>query len=108
MPGKTTRLTARETRKQLLLVESELNRAHLLNDVRDIQNELHRLQTQVHAIGSMIASTARLAATFFSIGNIFTHPDDDHADKKKSWISNLMKGARTGASVWMKLKSYLR
>jgi hypothetical protein len=106
MSGKTTGLTALETRKQLLLVESELNRANLLNEVREFQNEFRRLKAQVNAIGSMISSAARLATTFSSIGNAFTH----HEDKKKSssWVSTLLKGARTGASLWLTLKSYLR
>jgi hypothetical protein len=106
MSGKTTGLTALETRKQLLLVESELNRAQLINEVRDLKNEFHRLKHQVEAVGSIAASAAKLAATFSSIGSAFSH--NDKSEKKSSWVSTLLSGARTGASLWLTLKSYLR
>jgi len=106
MSGKTTGLTALETRKQLLLVESELNRAQLINEVRDLKNEFHHLKRQLEAIGSIAASAAKLAGTFSSIGSVFSHHEKE--DGKPSWISTLAKGARTGASLWVALKSYLR
>jgi hypothetical protein len=40
MPGKNLNLTPLESRKQLLLVESELNRAQLLNELRDFKFRL--------------------------------------------------------------------
>jgi hypothetical protein len=106
MSGKTTGLTALETRKQLLLLESELNRTQLLNEARDLKNEFRRLKHQVEAVGSIAASAAKLAATFSSIGSAFSHRD--HDDRKPSWISSLLKSARTGVSLWLTLKSYLR
>ena len=106
MSGKTTGLTALETRKQLLLVESELNRAQLINEVRDLKNEFHHLKRQAQAIGSIAASAVKLAGTFSSIGNIFSHPDKDEG--KPSWASRLLKGIKTGATLWSALRKNMQ
>jgi hypothetical protein len=108
MPGKNLHLTPLESRKQLLLVESELNRAQLINELRDLKNEIHHLKGQVQAIGSIASSATKLATTFSAIGNAFTHRDDGGEKKKSSWISTLLNGARTGASIWGALRSHLK
>jgi hypothetical protein len=107
MAGKKSRLTTLETRKQLLLVESELNRAQLLNELSDFKNELHLLKNQVEAIGSLAASAAKLATTFSTIGTAFTHRAAGE-NGKTSWISTLLNGARTGAVIWATLRSHLK
>jgi hypothetical protein len=107
MPGKNFHLTPLESRKQLLLVESELNRAQLLNELRDFKSEIHNLKEQVRAIGSLATSAAKLATTFSAIGNAFTHHDAGEKGKS-SWISTLLNGARTGASIWGALRSHLK
>jgi hypothetical protein len=105
MPGKKPRLTPLETRKQLLLVESELNRAQLLDEVRDFKNEIHRLMNQAHGIGFMASLAARLAATISAAGRAFSHHDEGG---KTSWISTLLNGARVGTSLWRLLRSWRR
>jgi len=107
MSGKKSQLTTLETRKQLLLVESELNRAQLLNELRDFKKEIHLLKNQVKAIGSLAASATKLAATFSAIGTAFTHRDAGE-NGKSSWISTLLNGARTGASIWSALRAHLK
>ena len=105
MPGKNFHLTPLESRKQLLLVESELNRAQLLNELRDFKNEIHHLKHQVWEIGSVAASAAKLATTFSAIGQAFSHRNED---KKPSWISTLLNGAKAGTSLWLLLRSCWR
>jgi hypothetical protein len=107
MDGKKSQLTSLETRKQLLLVESELNRAQLLNELCDFKNEVHLLKNQMQAIGSLAASAAKLATTFSAIGTAFTHRDASE-NGKSSWISTLLNGARTGAELWTTLRSHLK
>jgi len=55
MSGKkiTKGLSPLEARKQLLVVESELNRAQLINELRGLKDELYQLKNQVEAIGSI-------------------------------------------------------
>jgi hypothetical protein len=103
MPGKKPALTALESRKQMLVVESELNRALLTNEFRDLKNEVSHLKAQVHAMGSLISSAADLASTFASVGSIFgSHGGNG---KGRSWISTIVQGVRVGASVWGAVRS---
>ncbi len=102
MPGKTSQLTSLETKKQLLLVESELNRAQMLNELRDFQGEIQHLKHQVWEIGSVAASAAKLAASFSAIRQAFSHRNED---EKPSWISMLLNGAKAGTSLWRLFRS---
>ena len=105
MPGKKSQLTPLETRKQLLLVESELNRMQLLNEVRDFKNEIHCLMNQAHGIGSMASLAARLATTISAASRAFSNHD---GGDKASWISTLVNGARAGTSLWLLLRPWRR
>ena len=107
MPGKNFHLTPLGSRKQLLLVESELNRAQLINELHAFKSEVHHLKEQVHAIGSIASSAAKLATTFSAISAAFTHRGHNE-NKKSSWISTLLNGARAGASIWGALRSHLK
>jgi hypothetical protein len=104
MPGKTTGLTTLEARKQLLLVESELNRAQLLNELRDFKNEIQHWQHQAREIGSMVTSAAKLADTFSSIGQAFSH-NEGNEKEKTPWISKVLTGAKAGMSLWRLFRS---
>jgi hypothetical protein len=105
MPGKNLHLTPLESRKQLLLVESELNRAQLVNELRDLNKELQHLRGQVQAVGTLVSSAAKVAATFSAIGGAFTHRDAGE-NGKSYWLSTLLNGARIGASIWGALRSH--
>lgn len=107
MPEKNFYLTPVESKKQQLLLTSELNRVQLLIELDEFSNEIRQVRDHVHAIGSMASSAAKLATTFSAIGNAFTHHDDGEK-KKSSWVSTLLKGARTGASIWVALRSQLK
>jgi hypothetical protein len=107
MPGKNLHLTPLESRKQLLLVESELNRAQLLNELHDLNNEIQNLKSQVQAAGALVSSAAKLATTFSAIGSAFTHRDTGE-NGKSSWLSTLINGARTGATIWRTLRSQMK
>jgi hypothetical protein len=104
MPGKNLHLTPLESRKQLLLVESELNRAQLLNELRDLKHEIHHFKSQVQTAGALVSSAAKLATTFSAIGSAFIHRNTGE-NGKSSWLSTLINGARTGATIWAALRS---
>jgi hypothetical protein len=105
MPGKNFQLTPLESRKQLLLVESELNRVQLLVELRELQGEWQQLKEQAQAIGSVAAAAAKVAATVSAIGSVFT-PRQDNEKGKSSWLSTLLNGARTGAALWAAWQSH--
>ncbi|HEY1717878.1 MAG TPA: hypothetical protein VGH42_06240 [Verrucomicrobiae bacterium] len=100
-------MTPLETRKQLLLVESELNRVQLLNELRALKNEIHHLAHQAGEIGSLVSATAKLASTFSAIGRAFSHRDEGEKEKSP-WIATLLKGARAGTSLWDLFRSRRR
>ncbi len=104
MPGKNFQLTPLASRKQLLLMESELNRAQLLNELREFKSEIQQVKDQVQAIGSLASSAAKLSATFSGIGNIF-NPGAAGGNGQSSWIAKLLNGLRTGASIWGAIRS---
>jgi hypothetical protein len=103
MPGKNN-LTPIDSRKQLLLVESELNRVQLINELQELKHEIRHLKEQVETVGAIASSAVKLATTFSSIGSAFTRRGPDEK-QKSSWISTLVNGARAGASLWSAFKS---
>ena len=105
MSWKKSELTPLEARKQLLLVESELNRVRLINEVRDFKNEIHRLKHQVSEVGSMASLAAKLGAAFSSVGRAFSRCNDSD---KTSWISKLAAVAKFGTSLWLLFRSSRR
>ena len=107
MPGKLTQLTPLETRKQLLLLESELNRVQLLREVGEFKNEIRHLKQQAGEISSLVSSAAKLAGTFSAVGRVFSHRDDGE-NGSGPWLSTLLNGAKAGASLWLLLRSWRR
>jgi hypothetical protein len=105
MPGKNLHLTPLESRKQLLLVESELNRVQLVNELHELKHEIRHLKEQVETVGAIASSAVKLATTFSAIGSAFTHRGSEEK-KKSSWVSALMNGARAGASIWSAFRSH--
>jgi hypothetical protein len=102
MSGEKSNLTSLESRKQLLLLESELNRVQLLEDWHGLKGEVNRLKNRVIGIGSLASS----AATLFSLFSIFRRilEDRENQPDKSSWISKLLKGIKTGATLWSALR----
>jgi hypothetical protein len=102
MSGKkiTTSLSPLEARKQLLLVESELNRAQLISELHGFKNELHQLKNQVEAIGSIASAAVKVTSTFSGIWNAFSHRGENGENSTgKSWFSSLVNGAQLCASL---------
>ena len=108
MSGKKIHLTALESRKQLLLVESELNRVQLGVELRELKGEVHHLQQQVHAFGSIASTAAKLAATFSAIGQAFTHKEAAAEKNKPSFFSKIFSGVRAGANIWGAVQSHFK
>lgn len=106
---KNSSLTSLQTRKKLLLAESEVNRAELVNELKKVKGEISHLKKQVRTFGS-IASSAALAATAFSLfRKRKASSESSHGGGKvASWISSALAGARIGTSLFLKIKSILR
>ena len=66
MSGKKPRVTALTAHKQLLIVESEINRALLVRDCEAITGRVRQLTVQVRQLGA-IAGAGGLLASIFSL-----------------------------------------
>jgi hypothetical protein len=113
MFGKKTYLKTLESRKRLLLAESEVNRAELIKDWGTLNDEFSRVKRQVRAASSIASSAAVLATVFSLARRRFGAPD--HANgraqpphPKAAWLSAALDGARVGASLFLKIRSFLR
>jgi hypothetical protein len=108
MLRKNSSLSPLQTRKKLLLAESEINRAELGREFNKVKGEISHLKKQARTFGS-IASSAALAATAFSIfRKRRTSSESANGSGKPSWLSTALAGARIGTSLFLKIKSMLR
>jgi len=83
-------------RKQLLIVESELNRAQLAEDMAALTAGVRTLTGRVKSFGS-IASVAALLVTGFTV---FRRGKCVDAGVKPSWWQPILKGAGLISTLW--------
>jgi hypothetical protein len=100
MSGEKSELTSRETRKQLLLMESHLNRVALCQDCGELSDQLREVGSQVHAATS-------IASTFFHTFTPSPKSEEpaEPGPRKPSWISTIVRGVKLGSSLWLAFKS---
>ena len=94
-------MNARESRKQLLIAESELNRAELLLEWQTMADEAHALARQAKIIGSLAAAAGLLVA---GIG-AFRHKKSAPVPEKPSWWRIALKSAGVATSLWSAFRS---
>lgn len=90
-----------ESRKQLLIAESELNRAQLVQEWRTMADDVHSLTRQARTIGSFATATATLVAGLTSLCRKQSPP----ADEKPSWWKTLLKGGQLVGSLWSEFRA---
>ncbi len=84
------------SRKQLLIAESELNRAQLAREWQTLAGEARALADQAKTIRSMASATATLVAGLASGRHKSTTPDA----QKSSWWQTLAQGAGLISTFW--------
>jgi hypothetical protein len=89
------------SRKKLLIAESELNRAQLVQDLQTISGEVHALAEQAKTIRSLASAAATLISGLVSLRKKNPAP----AVEKKSWFQNILKGAQLAGSFWSEFRS---
>jgi len=89
-----------QSRKQLLIVESELNRAQLTEDWQAMTGEVHALTQKAKTIGSF-ASVATLLASLLFLRRKKSAP----ATETSPWWQAALKGTGLVASLWQMLRS---
>ncbi len=101
MPGKKSKLTPLAARKQLLLMESQLNRAEFVEAVRDWKSELNRTREHLTSFGTIASLAAKAASLVPTISRFFPRRS---AAKGKGPVRSWLKGMATGTSLWLLLR----
>ena len=84
-----------ESRKQLLIAESELNRAQLVEEWQTMAGEFHALTRKAKTIGGLASAATMLASLAF-----FRRKNAAPAAGKSSWLQTVLKGAGLATSLW--------
>jgi hypothetical protein len=89
------------SRKQLLIAESELNRALLIQDWQTITDEVHALAGRAGTLCSVASAATNLVSGWLSFRRKTPAPDAE----KTSWLQNILKGAQLAGSLWSEFRS---
>jgi hypothetical protein len=101
MPGKTSHLNPLESRKQMLVAESELNRAGLADEwqamahgVRDFAHRAKNIAAWASAAALVVAGITALRRDSTRSGTV-----------KSSWFQKILKGARVASTLWLAFRA---
>src|SRR4051812_15723801 len=97
MSGKNPRMNQIESRKQLLLAESELNRAHLLEGVVTLTTDIRTLTDRAKPFGSIIS----LAAGLVTDSEVLQRAKPVVASVKPSWLQTIFKSVNLISTLWL-------
>ena len=93
-----------ETRKQLLIAESEINRVRLQEECRAMTDGLRSLTDRAKSFGSIASSAAVLVAGLAA----FKRSKPTDADAKPSWMKSILKGAGVVSTFWLAFRTQRR
>lgn len=113
--SKKSYLKTLESRKHALLAESEVNRVELRNDWEALKDEVIHVKKQLVAAGSIASSAALVTATLAATAPLLRRRSEplksdnhNHNLGKASWVASALNGARVGASLFFKVRSFMR
>lgn len=101
MFGNNPPMSRLESRKQLLIAESELNREQLLAEIIVLTAGVHAVAGRVKSFGSIASTAALLAAGVAAFRRgasvaAFMHPP---------WLQSILKGAGLVSTLWLAFRS---
>ena len=101
MFGKTPSINPLDLRKQLLIAESEINRAQLRQEWETLAAGLGGLADRAKTISTYASVMAALLAGLA----VFRRGNAVPGDAKRSWIRTAIKGLRVAASIWLAFRA---
>ena len=101
MSGTEPQLSPLESRKRMLIAESELNRAQSLQDWESMTAGVRGLAEKARTLSSMASSAASLVTGLWTCRN----GPSKTAAEKPSWIDTVLKGVRLAASVGLAFRA---
>ena len=100
MFGKNLRLNPLELRKQLLIAESELNRAQLVQEWQTMADGVRSVADRARTISFLASAAASLIAGLAPFRRTGSAP----AGEKPSWWQTLLKGAQLAGLLWSEFR----
>ena len=97
MFGRKPRLSSLAARKQLLIAESEVNRARLSQEWQALSGELGGLTERVQSFSKLTATATSLLMGLAVLRREASTP----TEQKKSWLRKIIGGARLATAVWL-------
>ena len=91
-----------ESRKQLLIAESELGRAQLIGDMAALTADVHTLTNRAKSFGSIASSAAALVVGLAAFRRARSAP----AATKPSWPQTILKSAGMVSTLWRAFRSH--
>ena len=85
-----------QSRKRLLLAESELNRLQLAGDMAALKADVRALTSRARSIAVIASAAAVLVAGLAA----FRQGKPADAGAKPSWLQTILKGAGLVSSLW--------
>jgi hypothetical protein len=101
MSGKNPRLNPLQSRKQLLIAESELNRAQLVREWETMADGVRSVADRAKFFASIASSVAVLVAGLAA----FRRGKPAQAEAKASWLQTILKGASLVSTLWLAFRS---
>jgi hypothetical protein len=96
MSGKTPRLSPLQSRKDLLLAESELNRALLVGEMTAMAEDVRSLKDRARSFGSIASAIAMLGLGLAA----FRRGKAAAGEAKPSWLQTLLKSTGLVSTLW--------
>ena len=85
-----------QSRKKLLIAESELNRAQLVQDWQTMADDVHVFTKQARTIGSLAIGAMALISGL----SWFSRKKSAPANERPSWLQTILKGVGLAGSLW--------
>src|ERR1017187_2453976 len=101
MFAKNPRMNPLESRKALLIAESELNRIQLVQEWQAMADGVRSVADRARTISSLATAAASLIASLASFRCARSAP----AGEKPSWLQTILKGAGLIATIWQAFHS---
>ena len=97
MFGSNPRVNLLASRKELLIAESELNRAHIVGELGTLKAGVYTFAARAKSFGSVASSAAVLVAGLAA----FKRSPAEDTGAGPSWFGNLLKGASVVSTLWL-------
>jgi hypothetical protein len=91
-------MTPLTVQKQLLIAESEFNRAQLVRELDEISDDVHALTRRAKTVSSLASAVAMLIAGLTSSGR-------EKSASPPSWMPTLLKGADLIGAFWSEFRA---